>query len=57
MVPFENDPPQSQTNERYKMARPVGSGKYGEPTTPVRIPTSLLADFKIWLAEKIIQKK
>lgn len=39
------------------MGRPHGTGKYGEPTTPVRVPNSLLAEFKLWLEQKIGMKK
>lgn len=37
---------------RANAKRPVGSGQYGEPTQPVRVPVSLLPVVRAWLAAR-----
>ena len=49
--------PSSRGGRRPGAGRPKQSGSYGEPTTPVRIPNSLLPLVKDILAQKLMQNQ
>ena len=52
----DNDPDKPDGKQRggfrANAKRPVGTGSYGEPTQPLRVPVSLLPVVKAWLAGK-----
>jgi DNA polymerase V len=48
----EDAPEGKQGGFRANAKRPVGSGKYGEPTEAIRVPVSLLPVVRAWLAAK-----
>lgn len=41
---------------RIGAGRPIGTGKYGEPTIPIRLPVSLKAEYDKWIKSMTVKK-
>lgn len=57
IMPTESNVKPPKGGKRRGAGRPAGSGKWGSPTVPVRVPVSLLPAFREWLANQLKTKQ